>query len=253
VTVLNLDRMTTVLCCRAIELVQQLEPRSIDLILTDPPFAAATHTGARSLKGGAGPMAPITFSPFTYGDLRLHLGLLGTIAKRWLVVHTDIVWMAALKAQPIPGLEFVRAGAWFKPNGTPQYTGDRPGQGWEAIAILHVSVRTGRMSWNGGGLPATWRCPVDRSRKGELHHPTQKPLALAAQLIREFSQAGDLVLDPFCGAGTTAVAALQLGRRSVAADMDPVWAQRTRDRLCFEGVLQPPKPLRRLKGDPPEA
>jgi adenine-specific DNA-methyltransferase len=53
----------------------------------------------------------------------------------------------------------------------------------------------------------------------QLHYPTQKPEVLLDRIIRASSNEGDLVLDCFCGSGTTAAVAERLGRRWVAADL----------------------------------
>ena len=53
------------------------------------------------------------------------------------------------------------------------------------------------------------------------HHPAPFPLELATRLVRMFSFTGDTVLDPFCGSGTTMVAALRWGRNSIGVDIDP--------------------------------
>ena len=58
--------------------------------------------------------------------------------------------------------------------------------------------------------------PVARERTG---YPTQKPLELLRRIVTVASAPGDLVVDPFCGSGTTLVAALQLGRRAVGIDL----------------------------------
>ena len=50
--------------------------------------------------------------------------------------------------------------------------------------------------------------------------PTQKPVALFATLIGQSTQPGELVVDPFMGSGTTAVAAKKLGRRFAGSDLD---------------------------------
>lgn len=52
-------------------------------------------------------------------------------------------------------------------------------------------------------------------------HPTQKPVALIARQIEEYTDPGALILDPFSGSGTTAVAAHQLGRRFICIEKDP--------------------------------
>ena len=52
-------------------------------------------------------------------------------------------------------------------------------------------------------------------------HPTQKPVALFEYLIRTYTNAGEIVLDPFAGSGTTAIAAIQSGRRWICIERDP--------------------------------
>jgi modification methylase len=52
------------------------------------------------------------------------------------------------------------------------------------------------------------------------HHPAPFPLELAARLVRMFSFTGDTVLDPFCGTGTTMIAALKTDRNSVGVEID---------------------------------
>lgn len=54
-------------------------------------------------------------------------------------------------------------------------------------------------------------------------HPTEKPVPLMAEYIRNSSQPGQIVLDPFMGSATTGVAALQLGRRFVGIELDPLF------------------------------
>jgi DNA modification methylase len=52
------------------------------------------------------------------------------------------------------------------------------------------------------------------------HHPAPFPLELASRLVRMFSFSGDTVLDPFCGTGTTMIAALKHGRNSIGVEID---------------------------------
>lgn len=72
------------------------------------------------------------------------------------------------------------------------------------------------------------------SNKEKLPYPTQKPVALLERILRMSSNSGDLVLDPFCGCGTTIVAAEKLGRRWVGIDISPVAIDvMTRERRDF--------------------
>src|SRR6266540_4601354 len=63
------------------------------------------------------------------------------------------------------------------------------------------------------------------------HHPAPFPLELATRLIRMFSFAGDTVLDPFLGTGTTSLAASQCGRNSIGVEVDPAYFEHARRRL----------------------
>jgi len=62
-------------------------------------------------------------------------------------------------------------------------------------------------------------------------HPAPFPLELASRLIRMFSFIGDTVLDPFCGSGTTMVAAAKAGRHSIGVEVDPVYCEMIRRRF----------------------
>lgn len=57
------------------------------------------------------------------------------------------------------------------------------------------------------------------------HHPAPYPLELASRLVQMFSFVGDTVLDPFCGSGTTMVAALRSGRNSIGVEIDPEYCR----------------------------
>jgi site-specific DNA-methyltransferase (adenine-specific) len=64
-------------------------------------------------------------------------------------------------------------------------------------------------------------------------HPTQKPEKLLAKIILASSNPGDLVLDPFLGAGTTAVVAKKLGRHYVGIELDPTYCCLSQKRLAL--------------------
>jgi site-specific DNA-methyltransferase (adenine-specific) len=72
-------------------------------------------------------------------------------------------------------------------------------------------------------LPSdVWDIPtIDGTAKERSGYPTQKPEALLKRIIEASSKEGDLVLDPFCGCGTTAIVASKLGRRFIGIDIHP--------------------------------
>lgn len=69
---------------------------------------------------------------------------------------------------------------------------------------------------------------------GNHLHPTQKPVSALAPLIETYSQKGAVVLDPFAGSGTTAVASRQLGRQYIAIEKDRTYFEAARDRMAKE-------------------
>ncbi len=75
------------------------------------------------------------------------------------------------------------------------------------------------------------------SHKERLGYPTQKPLALLERVIRASSNPGDLVLDPFCGCGTTVHAAEALGRRWIGIDISPFSTGLIRERIAHNFPL----------------
>ena len=72
--------------------------------------------------------------------------------------------------------------------------------------------------------------PTAKERTG---YPTQKPLALLDRIIRASSNAGDMVMDPFCGCATTCVAAQNLGRNWIGIDISDVAVNLVTDRLSY--------------------
>ena len=68
------------------------------------------------------------------------------------------------------------------------------------------------------------------------YHPAPFPLELANRLVRMFSFTGDTVLDPFCGSGTTMIAALRTGRSSIGVEIDPEYCRMTARYLKAENA-----------------
>jgi 16S rRNA G966 N2-methylase RsmD len=203
----------------------------VDLVLTDPPYGAVTHDGARSSKNVN--IASVTFAPLTSDELCSLAASFVEASRRWVVMTCE--WRHAVQLEK-ETKALVRLGVWVKPNGAPQFTGDRPGTGWEAVAILH---REGKKFWNGGGHHAVWHCPIEQ---GE--HPTQKPLRLIHRWITDFSVPAETILDPFMGSGTTLVAAKQLGRKAIGIEIEERYCEIAAKRLSQEmlPIFEAPAP-----------
>ena len=89
------------------------------------------------------------------------------------------------------------------------------GDGWTEEDVKELRKR--------GKVPENWWTDiaiVARSKGERTGYPTQKPLALLKRIISASSNAGDIVMDPFCGCATTCVAAQQLGRKWIGIDIE---------------------------------
>jgi site-specific DNA-methyltransferase (adenine-specific) len=73
------------------------------------------------------------------------------------------------------------------------------------------------------------------TRKG---HPAPYPVELAERLIRLFSFAGDIVLDPFAGTGSTSIAAMNAGRSSIGIEVESEYIRIARERIQREVILR---------------
>jgi DNA modification methylase len=83
----------------------------------------------------------------------------------------------------------------------------------------------------------TWHVPrVCGTFRERTRHPCQMPEAVLERIIRVSSNAGDLVLDPFAGSGTTVATAHRLGRRYLGIELSADYAEEIRVRLCRGGV-----------------
>ena len=83
-----------------------------------------------------------------------------------------------------------------------------------------------------------WSIPAESARR--VGHPAPFPVELPEQLIRLYTYAGDLVLDPFMGSGSALVAAARLGRRFAGYDLDPEYVEIARRRVKEELELDDP-------------
>ena len=67
--------------------------------------------------------------------------------------------------------------------------------------------------------------------KEQRFHPTQKPTAIIIQLLNYYTKEGDLILDPFMGSFTTAVACHKMGRKFIGAELDKEYFEKGSKRL----------------------
>src|SRR5438045_5929458 len=150
-------------------------------------------------------------------------------------VLNDVVWR---KTNPMPnfrGRRFTNAHEtmiWAaREAGAKGYTFN-----YEALKAGNEDIQV-RSDWT---LPMCTGEERLKGADGKKLHPTQKPEALLARVILSSSRPDDLVLDPFCGTGTTGAVAKRLGRRFVGCEREVKYAKAADKRIAAARPLEAP-------------
>lgn len=237
---------------------------TVDHVICDPPYEKHMHSAKRgNLKRTDGQRSPETLGFGSIEDARDEVAKLCIdSAQGWLLLFCTsegvALWRDAIEAG---GARYKRSCVWIKPDSTPQLNGQGPGMGDESIAVawcgdnaefervIAAWCGAGHSRWNGGGRRGVFTHLCNpKSREGS--HPTEKPVALMTELVTEFTNAGELVLDPFCGSGTTGIACVRARRRFVGIEIDPKYFDLSCRRIAaalkqddmFAEVVTKPKP-----------
>jgi site-specific DNA-methyltransferase (adenine-specific) len=188
-----------------------------DHIITDPPYSVRTHVGH-----DAGAVAPrdganrqsLGYDGLTAADCTSLALTFAEMCDGWVAWMTDHTLAPAI-AKALDGVgRYVFAPLpYYHPGRSVRLTGDGPCSWTDWIVVS----RTAKLR-NWGTLPGGYIAGEgwnDKSRMGG------KPTALMSLLVNDYSRPGDLVCDPFMGAGTTGVAAVKLKRRFIGIEIDP--------------------------------
>lgn len=209
-------------------------------VITDPPYEAEAHTLQRRVQHerGAGyagrrvAVESLGFDAITEETRSVVAVLASEAVGRWCLtfcqVEAAMKWRAAWENG---GLVYRRTCVWIKPDGMPQYSGDRPGMGYESIVVMHAK---GASRWNGGGKHGVFQWNKNDNGGRPNEHPTTKPGTLMRQLVGLFTDAGEMILDPFMGSGTTLRAAKDLGRRAIGIEIEERYCEVAAKRLSQE-------------------
>jgi site-specific DNA-methyltransferase (adenine-specific) len=190
----------------------------VDAVVTDPPFEEEAHTLQCRVKRGGGVMV-IESLPFAQIDDRdAYSEAMVRASRGWVLAFCQAEavgeWRDSFEAA---GAAYRRSMVWIKPDGMPQYSGDRPGMGYESI--VGVWAGEGGSKWNGGGRHGVFTFNKNDGA-GPAPHPTTKPVRLMEELVSLFTSANNVIGDPFMGSGTTGVACANLGRKFIGIEID---------------------------------
>lgn len=209
------------------DVMRSLPNESIDLIVTDPPYELQQHNGA----GAFGRKN----REYHQGIDHLQSGVSNEVLEECLRVckHPNM-YVFCSKDQLPQLLGFALSHklkydllTWHKTNPVPtcnnKYLSDT-----EYIVFMR----------NGANLYGTYETKrkyfitqTNTADKKAFGHPTPKPVPIIKTLIENSTQSGDLVLDPYMGSGTTAIACIRSKRHYLGCEIDPKYYKVSLDRI----------------------
>jgi site-specific DNA-methyltransferase (adenine-specific) len=220
------------------DVLPEIGTESVDLVIADPPYGVEWQSGRRAR----------LFDPIAFDSPEDRAGIRDVLAETVRTVGQHRHLYVFGPADVLDGLKVTCPVelVWDK---------DRPGMGDLAApwGPQHEPVQFVVSKHRHGGEAGDTTAVAARMRKGSVlrfpartgrtvRHPSEKPLALLRELVESSSRVGDLVLDPFGGVLSTAVAAILCGRRAVTVELDAryvsVGVERVRaaERLAVEAA-----------------
>ncbi len=192
----------------------------VDHVMADAPYEKEAHKTGRKTRASVklGINVDLDFEAITE-EMRTSVSRLTVkMCDGWAIFFCQAEavtpWRDAIEEA---GGKYKRTMIWVKPDSTPQLNGQMPAPGYESMPLAWCGV--GHSHWNGGGRRGVFTHLTNQQDR-EGTHPTEKPIPLMVELVRLFSQPGQLICDPFMGSGTTGVACVKTGRRFVGIEMD---------------------------------
>ncbi len=211
----------------ALQYLKSISSDSIDLILTDPPYIISKKTGFKSLGIKSVKRFAINseFGEWDIINKKEHEILMQNICQEYyrvckkgatVIIFYDLWKLTNLRNYlESVGFKQFRLIEWIKTNPVPINQQINYLSNAREIAIC--CVKEGKGTFNSKYDNGIYSFPIPREGR---FHPTQKPLKLIKELISKHTNENDIVLDTFCGSGTTLLACKELNRVGMGCEKD---------------------------------
>lgn len=204
---------------------------AVDALICDPPYSERTHAGYRSGGVSAGSISEqggvIEYDAFTRGSCEELARGWAHRTRKWAVIfgdHITAAWHAEAWAE-LDWYVFAPV-AWIRKDAPPRFSGDGPQRSAEWITVARP-----RQVTRCGSLPGYYLVNRIEGAVNGSELPGQKNLAAMCSLLRDYTDEGDVIVDPFAGTGTTPIAAQIIGARCIASERQPAHFDIARRRL----------------------
>lgn len=238
-----------------IEIMRQLPDCSVDAVFADSPYnlqlGAKTlyrpedQTAARAVRDDWDSFESMSeYDDFTRAWLTECKRVLKPDGAMWVIGSYHNIFRVGAILQDL-GFWILNDIVWVKTNPMPNFRGTRFTNAHETL-IWATPRKTGKYTFNyetmkklngGKQMRSDWGINIClgeervKGSDGKSLHNTQKPMDLLRRVILASTKAGDVILDPFVGSGTTAAAAKELGRNFIGIDREESYVQAARDRV----------------------
>lgn len=223
--------LNKITCGDCYELIKQLPDKSVDLIITDPPYEISSLTG-----GGMLEEKRIKNLMNEIGEHKLDKGVNGVIWEECLRVLKKpniYIWCNKLMIPSLLNFFVNKHGcafdiiSWHKTNAMP-LCGSKYLTDTEYCLYFRKEMH---LNTTYETASTHYELPINIKDKQHFEHLTIKPKKIIENFIINSSNENDIVLDPFMGSGTTAVASKELGRNYIGFEINPKWCKIANDRI----------------------
>ena len=239
--------LDTVYCGDCLEIMKEISDKSIDLIFTDPPYGHNNNNGDlisrwEAALGKAAYVPARDNRPIANDGIEANALFQEFLKEANRVLRPgSAICCCCSGGGPDP--QFARWSIWideiFDFKQMIVWDKGPMGMGWhyrrsyETVLVAHK--KNGKVYWFDDSNKVENVIRPSKVKKiipTADQHPTQKPVELAELFIQYHSLPGMVVLDPFCGSGTTAVAAKRLGRHFIGIELSPEYCEIARKRVA---------------------
>jgi site-specific DNA-methyltransferase (adenine-specific) len=189
----------------------------VDHVITDPPYEDELHKAVGRIRRNDGRemIQDLGFDGINSSREAIAKALV-EISDGWALIFTLAegvrAWRDDLQAA---SAKWDTVLVWIKPDASPRFNGQGAARGFENC--ITVWCGKGYRKWNGGGKRGVYTHCVNTNRHGA--HPTEKPLPLMRELVADYTQREQTILDPFMGSGTTGLACIKTGRKFIGIEL----------------------------------
>lgn len=190
-----------------LDLMKELPDKSIDCVITDPPYGIARFGNRVELSNRTDSTAHIN-----KWDIKPTQECFNEIFR---ISKTAIIW--GMNNFTLPQTEYFIV--------------------WDKMQTVD-NFASAELAWTNIKQPAkVYRYSIHQEMKnrqamGGKLHPTQKPISLMKWILQNYTNENDLILDPFLGSGTTAIACADLKRRYIGIEKEPKYYEIAKKRIA---------------------